>query len=495
MTGGSPHSNTAATSPSSANNRENRGSSFEEGSSYGNATRSKFDLEPNPFEQSFASKEGTPTSSSKAVLPPVASITSPSSLINSGSNSGFNWGINSLRSGPLSPAMLQGPQTAAAMAFVDSHLRTGLTPNESGIRTGLTPGGSGSIFPAPSPTTAALFGLVPQTPNGLQASSFPQTPQPIDHTTATSQPTNLSVTSGATTSTVAAALPVSTPSVSNSSSATYPGQAILSNQTDRHLQVPNNQANSLNQNHKQEPFADSASAAANGLFMLSQSQQQAAQTSARKDALASTTSDENTAPNDIRTDKRKNNNLGGRKGNRKADNESMINNKRRKTMARNDSATPSVKGEDDYGSDTQNKSESSTGSSNSKNDNKKMTDEEKRKNFLERNRVAALKCRQRKKQWLANLQAKVEYYGNENDALNAQVTALREQVVSLKALLLSHKDCSTSRALPPGQDPINIALGQDFVAGLQAGIGQPQSGVPGLGQSVMPNMAGARRYL
>lgn len=75
----------------------------------------------------------------------------------------------------------------------------------------------------------------------------------------------------------------------------------------------------------------------------------------------------------------------------------------------------------------------------------KMTDEEKRKNFLERNRVAALKCRQRKKQWLANLQAKVEMFSSENDALTGQITQLREEVVNLKTLLLAHKDCPVTQ--------------------------------------------------
>lgn len=60
--------------------------------------------------------------------------------------------------------------------------------------------------------------------------------------------------------------------------------------------------------------------------------------------------------------------------------------------------------------------------------------------------VAALKCRQRKKQWLANLQAKVEMYGSENDTLNATVQSLREEIVSLKTLLLAHKDCPVARA-------------------------------------------------
>ncbi|KAK2471342.1 hypothetical protein H9L39_17573 [Fusarium oxysporum f. sp. albedinis] len=71
----------------------------------------------------------------------------------------------------------------------------------------------------------------------------------------------------------------------------------------------------------------------------------------------------------------------------------------------------------------------------------KMTDEEKRKNFLERNRVAAYKCRQKKKRLLTNLQTKVELFNTENDALTAQITHLREEMVNLKTLLFAHKDC------------------------------------------------------
>jgi ATF/CREB family transcription factor len=70
---------------------------------------------------------------------------------------------------------------------------------------------------------------------------------------------------------------------------------------------------------------------------------------------------------------------------------------------------------------------------------KAETEEEKRKNFLERNRqgmpfraplrhisyflsTAALKCRQRKKAWLTQLQAKVEYLTAENDRLASTLT-------------------------------------------------------------------------
>lgn len=59
--------------------------------------------------------------------------------------------------------------------------------------------------------------------------------------------------------------------------------------------------------------------------------------------------------------------------------------------------------------------------------------------------MAALKCRQRKKQWLANLQQKVEIYSTENDNLNSQLTALREEIVNLKTILMAHKECPISQ--------------------------------------------------
>lgn len=56
-----------------------------------------------------------------------------------------------------------------------------------------------------------------------------------------------------------------------------------------------------------------------------------------------------------------------------------------------------------------------------------------------------MKCRQRKKQWLQNLQQKVEIYTAENDSLNAQLSALRDEVVNLKTILVAHKDCPVSQ--------------------------------------------------
>ena len=57
--------------------------------------------------------------------------------------------------------MLGGPVGAAPNDYFDPSLRgsfpTGVTPNASSLRTGLTPGGGGSMFPAPSPNSQAIF--------------------------------------------------------------------------------------------------------------------------------------------------------------------------------------------------------------------------------------------------------------------------------------------------------------------------------------------------
>lgn len=121
--------------------------------------------EPNPFEKSFSGGgepvlgvSGAPETPGGTKLPPVAAITSPSSLLAGTGTTPFNWPGGSLRTGPLSPAMLSGPQTD----YFSDQFRAGFpTPNESSLRTGLTPGGSGTMFPSgvPSPNTAALFNL------------------------------------------------------------------------------------------------------------------------------------------------------------------------------------------------------------------------------------------------------------------------------------------------------------------------------------------------
>lgn len=100
--------------------------------------------------------------------------------------------------------------------------------------------------------------------------------------------------------------------------------------------------------------------------------------------------------------------------------------------------------------------------------------------------MAALKCRQRKKQWLANLQQKVEIFSAENDQLSAQLASLREEVVNLKTLLLAHKDCPVTQSQGINgnymgqlmadygsqmQNPYGMAMQQQQVMAGQGGMG------------------------
>ncbi|KAI9229833.1 MAG: hypothetical protein DHS80DRAFT_29497 [Piptocephalis tieghemiana] len=75
-----------------------------------------------------------------------------------------------------------------------------------------------------------------------------------------------------------------------------------------------------------------------------------------------------------------------------------------------------------------------------------LDEAEKRRQFLERNRQAALKCRQRKKEYVSNLQAQVDDFSLKNSALTHEVTLLREECLQLKTLLLAHRDCPIAQA-------------------------------------------------
>ncbi|KAG9271470.1 cyclic AMP-dependent transcription factor ATF-2 [Astyanax mexicanus] len=67
--------------------------------------------------------------------------------------------------------------------------------------------------------------------------------------------------------------------------------------------------------------------------------------------------------------------------------------------------------------------------------------DEKRRKFLERNRAAASRCRQKRKVWVQSLEKKAEDLSSVNGQLQSEVTLLRNEVAQLKQLLLAHKDC------------------------------------------------------
>ncbi|ORY76980.1 hypothetical protein BCR37DRAFT_389247 [Protomyces lactucae-debilis] len=412
------------------------------------------DSEPNPFERSFSGTGGVQSGGNDGgMLPSVAALTSPAPAGQAGSMGQMNGGwspFGSLRSGPLSPAMLLGP---SGLAGYDGSMRTGLTPNESSIRTGLTPRGeaaapSNGNFPMASPNTAALFGLM----NGGSGL---------------------------------------TPGGSAPSFLGGPGGAFMQNagqgtQDSNNLYAPrphgpSNLNSSVSMSNLQRGehghTGPDAETAANGLFLLSQHSQQqhgshaedlvrratanqakqagashgrgysgdyrslSPEELARAAASESQTTD--TAAGGSSTGRGKKNPR--RKASYTEDAGKEPKTKRARGSKAQQKVSDSGNESDEMHAQEEMEQMGEDGPGMLSSGNKNETDEEKRRNFLERNRQAALKCRQRKKQWLQNLQAKVEFFGQENDQLTSQVTSLREEIVNLKTILLAHKDCPAAR--------------------------------------------------
>ena len=65
----------------------------------------------------------------------------------------------------------------------------------------------------------------------------------------------------------------------------------------------------------------------------------------------------------------------------------------------------------------------------------------KRSKFLERNRVAASKCRQKKKEWTQNLETRARELQKNNNVLRMNVESLRQEILFLKGEMLKHGSC------------------------------------------------------
>ncbi|KAI0773753.1 hypothetical protein C8Q74DRAFT_1200302 [Fomes fomentarius] len=470
--------------------------------------RSNFDLEPNPFEQSFArpsndsslrTQQKSPDSavrssashsshddsrppskahdrddSAKPTLPPIDAINSPS-------DSNYAWGFssaglsNSLRSGPLSPAMLAGPQPNSnndqpLPGFDPNSFRTGLTP-----RTGMTPGTGltpiiGSVFPPPSPGTAAWLNLMSS--NGAPSLS----------NVATITPNTLSAITGA--------LP-SGPGPHHNTSPTNPSPLSVSHTAS----YPRAENQTNNGGSYVTSAVEAASSSTNGLFLLSQAHQELTKREQQEKAAAAsaqTNGNGAVAANGKRGAKRKNtyedphivespemaaqqpaSAKGPSKRTRSSTTASTSTTGRNKRGRSESFGEEEEEDEDEMGLQ-QSPPPPSTKKGGANHQKKPETEEEKRRNFLERNRQAALKCRQRKKAWLAQLQAKVEYLSNENERLTSALVASREEIARLSALVGA---ASVGQPVPL---PVSGAGGSMNVnQGVGVGGGHNGAGVPG----------------
>jgi hypothetical protein len=79
-------------------------------------------------------------------------------------------------------------------------------------------------------------------------------------------------------------------------------------------------------------------------------------------------------------------------------------------------------------------------------------DRAKREKFLERNRVAASKCRQKKKEHTMLLESRYKEQSNKKEQLASEIARLRSELLGLKNEVLKHAQC--------GDEPIKMHLAQ-----------------------------------
>lgn len=476
-----------------------------------------FDLEPNPFEQSFsrgsASTErttpprgGDATSVKHNALPPLSSLTSPAAA----DPSQFPWlAGHSLRSGPLSPAMLAGPQqnsqnnnnsnnNAAAAPpnngatntnapasnnaanngnnnppppnpnagawgpageggavegenFEPGNFRTGFTP---GTGSGFTPGYNALLnsnfgqLPMPSPNTAAFLNSITNVatdgvdsngaPAGGQGGAYAEPPSAIPPHMQQQQQQHMPQLNpgmpGGPQETI-------TPNTLNALTGAV---GEINRQQGGIPQQPYYPPGMVPQVDYAQQNANAASQAANGLFLLSQAHQELSKREREESQgpLMNKRTAVGAAP----------------PGSGKPPSAGQ---KRKEAAPKGPAAKKGKKGPGP-------KEESESDEEEEDFDDKKLgrneTEEEKRKNFLERNRqgeltrndstvglsankTAALKCRQRKKAWLNELQNKVETLSMENERLQHTVRSMEDELQRLTTILMQHRDCGL--AMPP----------------------------------------------
>lgn len=93
-----------------------------------------------------------------------------------------------------------------------------------------------------------------------------------------------------------------------------------------------------------------------------------------------------------------------------------------------------------------------------------------RERFLERNRVAAAKCRQRKKEWTSNLENRARELAKHNNLLQRIVDSQRGEIMALKRAVLEHAQCGSLDL----ERFFRYDQGIGYVNGTQTALGRQQ---------------------
>ena len=107
----------------------------------------------------------------------------------------------------------------------------------------------------------------------------------------------------------------------------------------------------------------------------------------------------------------------------------------------------------------------SRGSNTTADTDKKQVDV-KRSKFLERNRVAASKCRQKKKEWTQDLENRARELQKNNNSLRMMIESCRQEILFLKGELLKHDSCDCTHIqdfLKNGADSLPDLRDEDAV--------------------------------
>ncbi|KAF9126026.1 hypothetical protein BGW39_006989 [Mortierella sp. 14UC] len=445
---------------------------------------SKLDMEPNPFEQSFAGGAGSEKADSvgpstgtgletpKPVLPPIASM---SGRLAPGTDQ-FGWDAQSLRMGPLSPSMLEGPQQPINIEGKTQNPLpiTSFPPAASSINTVFTSGapvaenglpyvGLPGPLPGPPPVAIQQQQADPY-PSAVYNQTHPTAQPQLSHQQQPSHPHHPAGPpggSGPRPPQHFAPPPTHQQQQQQPHGRYLPQQAQQASQHNMNTNMNTNNNNNNNNSHMNQygnlhllsqqaqasrgPWIKRESTDSNGGAPFNQPPHPHAGHPHHLQSHSHPSQPHpNAHPGPYQNSGQGIPGVGRSHPSRNSIDSGFNQGTRRSRVASEDfsddseqSSKNSANGGDHSGSNSKKKA---------KPGDEKMDEEEKRRNFLERNRQAALKCRQRKKQWLTNLQAKVEYLTNDNEHLQGQTATLRDEIIHLKALLLAHKDCPVAQA-------------------------------------------------